>query len=82
MGIEADVSTCLSLPKPHGRSRGELLDPEAAGRKRQPVYYVEYSMVYRVSSVNKHTFLPVNSQIQVQFHYILLYYLLFSLLLY
>lgn len=68
MGIEADVSTCLSLPKPHGRSRGELLDPEAAGRKRQPVYYVEYSMVYRVSSVNKHTFLPVNSQIQVQFY--------------
>jgi len=37
IGIEADVSSCVSVPKPHGISPGNLLDPEAAGRKRQPV---------------------------------------------
>lgn len=37
IGIAADVSSCVSVPKPHGVGLGNLLDPEAAGRKRQPV---------------------------------------------
>lgn len=35
MGIEADVSTCVSLPKPHGLSWGDWLDPEAAGEEKK-----------------------------------------------
>lgn len=64
MGIEADVSTCVSLPKPHGLSWGDWLDPEAAGEEKKKLgYYVDCSVVCRVLSVNIYTFLPVNSQI-------------------